>query len=91
MSKAQITVKQQHNNGDFHEVEVFFIHGGIIIHRHLLTGDEKEAELFTKYRKFWNKWYTQQEVAILFPELKKILIELLKHPFEAIRMWNRLK
>lgn len=90
MAKAHIQIRQQHDDGDYHEVEIFFAHGGIIIHRHILTDNEERAAIWKKYRKFWNKWYTMQEIVILKKELGALLKGLLKHPVQTYRLIKRL-
>lgn len=90
MARAQVQFRQLYDNGDYHEVEIFFLRGGIIIHRHVLTEDEERATKWGKYRKFWNKWYTQQEVVILKKELKSILWGFIKHPFQIYRIITKL-
>lgn len=91
MARAEITVKTKNNDGDIHSVELFFIKGGIVIHRHVLTDNDKRATAWKKYRKFWNKWYTMQEAVITLPEIKTILIGLIKHPIKSFMIFRNLK
>lgn len=90
MAKANIQLRQKHNDGDYHEIEIFFVRGGIIIHRHVLTENEERADIWKKYRKFWDKWYTMQEIVILKSELKDLLWEMIKHPFLTYRLIRRI-
>lgn len=91
MAKANLQLRQKHNDGDYHEIEIFFVRGGIIIHRHVLTENEERATIWNKHRKFWNKWYTMQEVAIMKNELKDLIWGMIKHPFRTYRLIKQLK
>lgn len=90
MGRAHIQIRQQRDSGDYHEVEFFFIPGGVVIHRHILTENEELATAWKKHRKFWDKWYTMQEVVILRQELKLFLWWIMKHPFHAYRLFKKL-
>ena len=91
MAKAEIQVKTKHTDGDIHSVEIFFLKGGIVIHRHVLTDNEEKAKAWNKYRKFWNKWYTMQQVVITLPEIKSILKAFILHPVTAFNCFKTLK
>ena len=91
MAKADITIKTHHTDGEIHSVEFFFVRGGVIIHRHVLTENESAAELWKKHRKFWNKWYTWQETVILLPELKSLFIGFFLHPVRYLKCIRKLK
>lgn len=92
MARAEITLKREDKyTGELSSVEVFFLKGGVVIHRHHLTDDEDKAKAFKKYRKFWNKWYTMQELVITLPELKSIFQSLILHPFKAYRVIKLMK
>lgn len=92
MARAEITLKREDNvTGELNSVEIFILKGGIVIHRHHLTDDEVKATAFKKYRKFWNKWYTMQELVITLPELKSIFSSLILHPVKAYRIIKLMK
>ena len=57
----------------------------------IVTDNEEKAKAWNKYRKFWNKWYTMQQVVITIPEIKSILKAFILHPVTAFNCFKTLK
>jgi len=71
--KPLITTKIIKDNGDIHTLELFSYKSAFVLHKHLITSDDKKAELFQKMRKFWGKWYCKQEIVISKEEYRAIV------------------
>lgn len=70
---ADLTLKLNQDNNDIQTVELFILKHGFVLHRHCLTDDEKKAKAFGIFRKFWNKFYTKQEIVLTNDEVYSIL------------------
>lgn len=77
---------QRKDSGDLHRVELYFMGRSVIIHRHILTRNEKAADAFGKERRFFGAWYTKQEVVISYGEIRAFVRLALRHPFELYRI-----
>jgi hypothetical protein len=70
---ADLTLKTNQDNNDIQSVELFILNHGFVLHRHCLTENEKKAKAFGIFRKFWNKYYTKQEIVLTNKEVFSIL------------------
>lgn len=82
----QMKSTQHKDSGDLHRVELYFMGRSVIIHRHILTRNEKVAEAFGKERQFFGAWYTKQEVVITYREIWCFVRLALRHPFKFYRV-----
>ena len=69
--KASFRLKTTSPRGTIYTSEIFVSNYSVTVHKHSLTSDEELATHLGIVRKFWNKYYTKQEITMSKTELRE--------------------